>query len=92
MTASLVGRSVLVDVVEEALPIELVGDGSSSTRLTFRPATCDPHVLSETKKPYVFPLHVAVGDGKAVSLHLPLDSAARNGLAALVQRVCAPGS
>ncbi len=49
-------------------------------------------MLSETKKPYVFPLHVAVGDGKAVSLDLPLGSAARDGLAALVQRVCAPGS
>ncbi len=32
VTASRVGRSALIDVVAEALPIELVGDGSSSTR------------------------------------------------------------
>ena len=91
VTLSRVGRSVLIDVAAEELPLELAGDGSSSTPLTFRPVTCDPHVLSETKKPYVFPLHVAVGDGEAVSLDLPLDAAARNGLAALVQRVCTPG-
>ena len=92
VSASQVGRSVLIDVGAEELPVQLMGDGSSSTPLTFRPATCDPHVLSETKKPYVFPLHVAVGGGEAVSMDLPLDSAARDALAALVQRVCAPGS
>lgn len=91
VTASRIGRSVLIDVVAEELPVELDGDGSSSIPLTFRPATCDPHVLSETKKPYVFPVHVAVGDGEAVPIDLPLEPAARDALAALVQRVCAPG-
>ncbi|MFP5371354.1 MAG: hypothetical protein ACLGI3_11495 [Actinomycetes bacterium] len=91
VTASRMGRSVLIDVVADELPLELVGR-QSSAQLTFRPATCDPHVLSETKKPYVFPLHVAVGDGEPVVLDLPLDAAARDRLAAMVQRVCAPGS
>lgn len=91
VTASRVGRSVLIDVAAEDLPLELLGSGSSSTSLRFRPATCGPHVLSETKKPYIFPLDVTVGDGEAVSLDLPLDAAARKELAALVQRVCAAG-
>ena len=92
VTASRLGRSVLIDVAAEELPVELAGEGSSSTPLTFRPATCDAHVLSETKKPYVFPLQVAVGDGDTAVLDLPLDAVAREALAALVQRTCAPGS
>lgn len=83
------GRSVLVDVVAPGLPLELgAGEGTVSTGVSFTPASCDPHVLSETKKPYVFPLTVTVGEEEPVSLDLPLDQAARDRLAALVQRVC----
>jgi len=46
-------------------------------------------VLSETKKPYVFPLTVRVEDGDLVPVDLPLDPAALDRLAAVVQRVCA---
>jgi hypothetical protein len=47
-------------------------------------------VLSETKKPFVFPLSVTVGDGDEVAVNLPLDQASRDQLTALVQRVCVP--
>jgi len=90
VVASFLGRSVLVDAAAEDLPIELEGEASTaSTPVSFTSATCDPHVLSETKKPYVFPLTVQVGDDDPVAMDLPLDQAARDRLAALVQRVCA---
>ncbi|TQN41132.1 hypothetical protein FHU33_0490 [Blastococcus colisei] len=90
VVATTLYRSVLVDVAAEGLPLELAGDErSGTTAVSFTPATCDPHVLSETKKPYVFPLTVQVGDDDPVPVDLPLDEAARDQLAALVQRVCA---
>lgn len=91
VTVSRVGGSVLIDVAADELPVEMVDRAPASTPVTFRPATCDPHVLSEAKKPYVFPLHVAVGDGAPVPLGLPLSQAARSLLDSLVQQVCAPG-
>lgn len=85
-------RSVLVDAEADDLPLELGADGSNArTDVSFTPASCDPHVLSETKKPYVFPLTVEVGDDDPVAMDLPLDQAAEDRLAAMVQRVCDSG-
>jgi hypothetical protein len=91
VTVTRLDRSVLIDVAADGLPLELAGEGAASTPVGFTPASCDPHVLSETKKPFVFPVTVRVADGDDVSLDLPLDEAARSLLAALVQRVCTPG-
>lgn len=92
VTLSRLGRSVLLAADADGLPAELAGQERAVTvPVTFTPATCDAHVLSETKKPYVFPLTVRVGDDPEVSLDLPLDDDARALLAALVQRVCAQG-
>jgi hypothetical protein len=91
VTATRLNRSVLLEAAAEELPLELTGNERTvSTPVSFTPATCDPHVLSETKKPYVFPLSVTVGDGEPVPVNLPLDRATRDLLAALVQRVCGP--
>ena len=84
-----VGRSVILDVTGEELPAELAGDEDElSTPLVFTSATCDPHALAETKKPYVFPLEVTVGDGEPVIMDLPVDDDLRAGLERLVDRVC----
>jgi hypothetical protein len=92
ITATRLGRSVLIEPTA-ALPLDLSGGAASaSAPVSFRPATCDPHVLSETKKPYVFPLSVVVAKDGEVPVDLPLDQSARELLAALVQRVCAPPS
>ena len=92
VTVHRLGRSVLFAASADELPLELARDAEdASTPIGFTPASCDPHVLSETKKPYVFPLGVKVGDGAKVSLDLPLDDAGRGQLAALVQRVCVQG-
>jgi hypothetical protein len=90
--ATRLSRSVLIEASAD-LPLDLDGDeDSASAPVSFTPASCDPHVLSETKKPYVFPLAVTVGDGDEVPVDLPLDQAARDQLAGLVQRVCLPPS
>jgi hypothetical protein len=88
--ATRLSRSVLIEPTAD-LPLDLDGDeDSASAPVSFTPASCDPHVLAETKKPYVFPLAVTVGDDDEVPVDLPLDQAARDQLAALVQRVCPP--
>jgi hypothetical protein len=93
VTATALSRSVLIEPTAEALPLVLPsGERTAGTGVSFTPASCDPHVLSETKKPYVFPLTVEVGDADPVPVDLPLDDAARARLAALVQRVCTPPS
>jgi hypothetical protein len=83
-------RSVLVEpVLEDELPVVLAPD-EDELRLpvTFRPVTCDPHVLAETKKPFVFPLTVVVGESDDVAVDLPVDDAQRAALQDLVDRVC----
>jgi len=93
VAATALNRSVLLEATAEGLPLVLgSGERQVTTAVSFTPATCDPHVLSETKKPYVFPLAVEVAGADPVPVDLPLDEAARGRLAALVQRVCAPPS
>jgi hypothetical protein len=89
VAATALTRSVLLEAEADDLPLVLAGGERSVTAaVSFTPATCDPHVLSETKKPYVFPLTVEVAGAGPVPVDLPLDDAARGRLAALVQRVC----
>ncbi|RZU33420.1 hypothetical protein [Blastococcus saxobsidens] len=89
LTVGRIGRSVLVDVEAGELPARLEADaGATAVPLTFRPATCEPHVLTETKQPYVFPLEVAIGDASPVVVDLPVDDALRVALGDLVRRVC----
>ncbi|SNR35814.1 hypothetical protein SAMN06272737_10422 [Blastococcus mobilis] len=89
VSATALSRSVLLEARADRLPLILDADEPRvTTAVSFTPATCDPHVLSETKKPYVFPLTVEVGGADPVPVDLPLDDAARDRLAALVQRVC----
>lgn len=91
VTVTRVGRSVLIDVAVRELPLELPDDGDEArTPVVFTPATCEPHVLAETKKPFVFPVEVTVGDDDPVVMDLPVDEALRRGLQRLVERVCRP--
>jgi hypothetical protein len=89
VTVTRLGRSVLIAPTVVDLPLRLAsGAGSASSAISFTPASCDPHVLAETKKPYVFVLGVTVGDGAVVPVDLPLDQGDKDALAAMVQRVC----
>jgi hypothetical protein len=88
LTVSRLGRSVLLDVDAE-LPLELAdGARTAAAAVEFRPATCEPHVLAETKQPYVFPLTISVGEEPPVVVDLPVDDALRTALVDLVRRVC----
>jgi hypothetical protein len=83
-------RSVLLaPVLDVGLPVTLAPD-EDELRLpvTFELATCEPHVLAETKKPFAFPLSVVVREEAAVPVDLPVDDARRAALQALVDRVC----
>ena len=83
-------RSVVLEpVLSASLPATLDA-GVTELRLpvTFRPATCEPHRLAETKQPFVLPLLVAVGEGAPVPVPLPLDDAQRRLLQDLLTRVC----
>ncbi len=81
-------RSVLI-AVEVPLPLTLAADAPRArATLRLRPATCEPHVLAETKQPFLFPLTVEVGDDEPVTIDLPVTDDLRAQLQALVKRVC----
>jgi len=82
------GRSVLLEPVAPDLPAVLGADEQElALPFTVGLASCDPHVLAETKKPFVFPLTVAAA-GETAVVDLPLSDAQRVELQALVDRVC----
>jgi hypothetical protein len=89
VVVSEVQRSVVLEPVLSALPATL-DPRAAELRIpvTFRPATCEPHRLAETKQPFVFPLLVAVGEGAPVPVPLPLDDGQRRLLQDLLTRVC----
>jgi hypothetical protein len=81
-------RSVLM-AAEVALPLTLPAAApEAATAVRFAPATCEPHVLAETKQPFLFPLTVEVGDDEPVTIDLPVPDDLRAQLQALVQRTC----
>ncbi|WP_138731640.1 hypothetical protein [Modestobacter excelsi] len=83
------GSVVLQPVLEDDLPVTLPSDRDElRLPVTFDAARCDPHALAETKKPFVFPLAVTVGDGGSVPVDLPLDDAQKAQLEEFLGRVC----
>ena len=82
-------RSVVLDVAVEGLPLELgPGEQRASAQVAFTPASCEPHVLAETKQPFLFPLSVAVEEAEPVAVPLPVDAAQQEVLWDLLDRVC----
>src|SRR4051812_9150414 len=80
---------VLEPVPQRELPVRLAGDDDRLVLpVTFDAQRCDPHALAETKQPFVFPMHVTVGDGAEVVVDLPLDDAQRVQLQEFLGRVC----
>jgi len=89
LTVVRLGRSVVLAPTVADLPLRLAGGAqTASSPISFTPASCDAHVLAETKQPYVFVLGVRVDDGDEVPVDLPLEQGDRDALAAMVQRVC----
>jgi hypothetical protein len=82
------GGSVVYDATADLPATLAAGEPRLELPVEFTSVSCDPHVLAETKQPYVFPLAIRVGDGDQVPVDLPLDPAQQDVLAALVDRVC----
>ncbi|MEI4279631.1 hypothetical protein [Klenkia terrae] len=88
VVVSSVGRSVLLEPAVPDLPATLAdGDDELTLPLTVGLATCDPHVLAETKKPFVFAVAVEAA-GESAVVDLPLSDDQRAQLQELVDRVC----
>ena len=88
VVVSSVGRSVLLEPAVPDLPATLAdGDDELTLPLTVGLATCDPHVLAETKKPFVFAAAVEAA-GESAVVDLPLSEDQRAQLQELVDRVC----
>lgn len=86
--AARISRSVLMDV-EVDLPLVLAGDApEADAEVRFTPATCEPHVLAETKQPFRFPIGVEVAEAAEVVVDLPVPPEVRAQLQDLVDRVC----
>jgi hypothetical protein len=82
-------RSVVLNIAVEDLPLELgPGEERASAEVVFTSASCEPHVLADTKQPFVFPLWVAVGEAEPVPVPLPVDEAQKVVLQQLLERVC----
>lgn len=82
------GRSVLLEPAAPDLPAEMgAAEQELVVPVSVGLASCDPHVLAETKKPFAFPLTVEVA-GETAVVDLPLSDAQRAQLQALVDRVC----
>jgi hypothetical protein len=82
-------RSVVLDVAVQGLPLELgPGEERASAEVAFTPASCEPHVLADTKQPFLFPLWIEVGGAEAVPVPLPVDAAQQVLLQELLARVC----
>jgi hypothetical protein len=80
--------NVLYDV-EADVPLSLAaGEDGLEVPVAFTMASCEPHVLAETKKPFAFLLGMRVGDGDEVPVDLPLDQGQRDVLSALVDVAC----
>jgi hypothetical protein len=82
--------SVVFDLSTDGGEQELAaGEAQLAVPLMVRVATCEPHVLAETKQPFAFPLRVSLDGADPVPVPLPLDDAQRDLLWQLVDRTCA---
>ncbi|SHN83119.1 hypothetical protein SAMN05660350_03376 [Geodermatophilus obscurus] len=82
-------RSVVLDLAVDGLPLELrPGEERATAGVSFTPASCEPHVLADTKQPFVFPVWIEVGDAEPVPVPLSVDPAQQALLWDLLGRVC----
>lgn len=84
--------NVLYDVAplgDTLLPTTLEADRTEvSLPVEVFPATCDAHVIAETKKPFVFPLWISVDAAEPVFTEIPVSAEQRDLLYASLILVC----
>ncbi|MBY6540609.1 hypothetical protein HQ325_18205 [Rhodococcus sp. BP-349] len=57
--------------------------------VTLSTASCEPHVIADATKPFVFPAWIAVGDGVPVHTRIPVPVSVRRQLVGYQQRASA---
>jgi hypothetical protein len=72
-----------------ALPVTLdPGTESTTIPLTITTASCEAHVIADSKKPFVFPIYLAFGDDKPVYARIPVPVDVQRQLVAYQQTAC----
>lgn len=80
--------SVLYDLTG-ALPRTLQSDDDSLViPLTITTASCEAHVIADSKKPFVFPIYLAFGDEKPVYARIPVPTDIQKQLVAYQGAAC----
>jgi hypothetical protein len=86
--ATRIQRNVLIEVAAE-LPLVLAGDAPEVTgEVRFTGVNCEPHVLSEIKQPFRFPIGIEVDGQDEVVVDLPVPAGVRSRLQEFVDHVC----
>lgn len=87
-----VAGSVLWGVVADPavpLPLTMRADAAElRVPLLIGPVTCVDHAVADSKKPFVFPVWIAFGDGDPEYARIPVDDATRHDLSTFLGRVC----
>ncbi len=75
---------------ERTPPLAEVGAAapSASVPFTVTPLRCDPHAFAEVKKPFEFPVHIALDDAEPLVSTVPVDEDDRAALDTMLRRVC----
>ncbi|MGU3433937.1 hypothetical protein ACNHUS_13055 [Actinomycetes bacterium M1A6_2h] len=72
-----------------ALPVMLDrGTDSVTIPLTITTASCEAHVIADSKKPFVFPIYLAFGHDKPVYARIPVPTELQKQLVAYQQLAC----
>ncbi|BBH70386.1 hypothetical protein ACTI_70710 [Actinoplanes sp. OR16] len=71
-------------------PPVAVTAGSPTTRipLVVTPLRCDPHAFAEVKKPFEFPVHVALDGREPLVSTVPVDEDDKKALDTMLRRIC----
>ncbi|MBY6686411.1 hypothetical protein HQ305_09990 [Rhodococcus sp. BP-149] len=82
--------SLLYALSSEEVPVTLAsGTASIDVPVTLSTASCEPHVIADARKPFVFPAWIAVGDGVPVYTRIPVPVSVQRQLVEYQQRACA---
>jgi len=75
---------------ERKLPLAEVSAGTpaASVPFTVTPLRCDLHAFAEVKKPFEFPVHIALDDAEPLASTVPVDDDDRAALDTMLRRIC----
>ncbi len=82
--------SVLYLIFADALPLELApDDAEAALPVVISPARCDGHAIGESKQPFVFPVHIQIGDEDGIGYDIPIPTEQQDELYEYLTTTCA---